>query len=192
MHKLLTLLPLAALSGCLAVASPVPTGPSSSVPGEVARSSPRVVEASQPFGLAFELEADRPLCVHDLAWRLDGVLTRAPSPWHRQFCTHPAQRQGSTVHVASLALGVTLPAQIGTLSVHFRHHPAAPLRMAEFVLGPKLQYKPGWRTESLTVVLTSDDVKLDRLAVRTQEGSSTRREVRERIDVQGTRRDDAF
>ena len=192
MHKLLSLLPLVALSGCLAVVGPVSTERSSSVPGEVAQPSPRVAEGSQPFGLAFELEAERPLCVHDLAWRLDGVLTRAPSPWHRQFCTHPEQRHGRTVHVASLALGVTLPARLDTLSVHFRHHPAAPLRMAEFMLGPKLQYKPGWRTESLMVVLTSDDVKLDRLAVRTQEGSSTRREVRERIDVQGTRRDGGF
>ena len=149
-----------------------------------------MVQAAQPFGLAFELEADRPMCVHDLAWRLDGVQTMAPSPWHRQFCTRPEQRHGQTIHVATLALGVTLPVQVDKLSVHFRRHPAAPLRMAEFVLGPKLSYKPGWRTESLAVVLTSDEVKLDRLAVRPREGSSMRSTVRERIDVQGTRRDD--
>jgi hypothetical protein len=192
MRHLVCLLPLAALSGCLVVVGPAAPEAASALPGGTAQPAPPVVEASQAFGLAFELEADRPLCVHDLAWRIDGVQTKAPAPWHRQFCTRPEQRHGRTVHVASLALGVALPAQVDQLTVHFRRHPAAPLRMAEFALGPKLQYKPGWRTESLAVVLTADEVKLDRLAVRTTEGSSMRSTVRERIDVQGTRRDGAF
>lgn len=178
---------MAALSGCVTVMPPVTPQPAAP-----AQPSPRAVEASQPFGLAFELEADRPFCVHDLSWRLDGVWTLAPQPWHREFCTRPEQRYGRTVHVATLALGVTLPARLGRLSVHFRHHPAAPLRKAEFEVGDKLAYKPGWQTETLAVVLTPNDVKLDRIAVRTKEGSSVRSTVRERIDVQGTRRDGAF
>ncbi|MCB1996376.1 MAG: hypothetical protein H6933_00595 [Burkholderiaceae bacterium] len=151
-----------------------------------------MAEGSQPFGLAFELEADRPLCLHDLTWRQDDVLTQVPAPWNRQFCTRPEPRHGRTVHLARFALAVPPPAQIEKLSVHFRYHPAAPLRMAEFVLGPKLQVKPGWQMESLVLVFTSDEVKLDRVAARAQERTSMRHTVRERIDVQGTRREGPF
>lgn len=192
MRDLIAFLPVAILSGCVTVVGPVSSGSAAVGAGETTAASAVAVERSQPFGLAFEIESDRPFCVHDLAWRMDGVLTRAPQPWHRQFCTQPEQRNGRTAHVASLALGVTLPARLDQLSVHFRRHPAAPLRKAEFEVGGKLSYKPGWQTESLAVVITPDDVKLDRVAVRVKEGSSLRSTVRERIDVQDTRRDGEF
>ena len=192
MRNLIAFLPAAVLSGCVTVTGPVSTGSASVGTGDATTAEAKEVERSQPFGLAFEIEAERPFCVHDLAWRMDGVLTPAPQPWHRQFCTQPESRDGRTAHVARLALGVTLPARLDRLSVHFRRHPAAPLRKAEFEVAAKLAYKPGWQTESLAVVITPDDVKLDRVAVRVREGSSLRSTVRERIDVQDTRRDGEF
>jgi hypothetical protein len=138
------------------------------------------------FGLDFVVEADRPFCVHELAWQIDGIATRAPANAYQRFCTRPEQQHGRVVNVARLSTGIPMRDAISTLTVFFKAHPAAPLRRADFSLTGKLNHKPSWRTSALTVTLGQDDVRLERLDIRQERNDTVRRSVLELIDRQGT------
>lgn len=174
---LLALLPL--IGGCVATLPEAPARPPAAV-------DPARAETPALFGLDFVVEADRPFCVHELAWAIDGVATRAPAKTYQQFCTRPEPLHGRIVHVASLATGIPMRDAISTLTVFFRFHPAAPLRRADFALAGRFSPKPDWRTSALTVTIGRDDVSLARLDVRQERHPGVRRSVLELIDRQGT------
>jgi hypothetical protein len=176
---LLPLLPF--IGGCVATLPEAPAGPP--LGGEPPQAQ---APASALFGLDFVVEADRPFCVHELAWQIDGVATRAPASAYRQFCTQPERQQGRLVHVARLSTGMPMRDSISTFTVFFKYHPAAPLRRADFSLGGQFNRKPNWRTSALTVTVGREDVVLDRLDVRQGRNAKVRHAVTERIDRQGT------
>lgn len=175
--KLLALLPF--IGGCVAT-----------LPEEPARApalgGPPQTETPALFGLDFVVEADRPMCVHELAWQIDGMATRAPASTYRQFCTQAEREGGRMVHVGRFSTGIPMRDAMSSLTVFFKYHPAAPLRRADFSVAGQLNRKPGWRSAALTVTLGRDGVALDRLDVRPGRQAGVRHSDMERIDRRGT------